>query len=159
MLSPRASKRPSTSPSSRVCASTLYTTLDRSDRARGGLSRIPPTSAASIGRRIRPERRYGANTSESGRSLEAAQIEELVELPLMSDPDLLATLDVLTEVVPPALFTDENLSSLVICRMVNLSLEHGNSDGSCFAYVWLGHDRRTALRQLQGRISIRPAWL
>ena len=38
----------------------------------------------------------------------------------------------------PALFTDENLLSLVICRMVNLSLEHGNSDGSCFAYVWLG---------------------
>jgi PAS domain S-box-containing protein len=38
--------------------------------------------------------------------------------------------------VTPALFCDENLSSLVICRMVNLSLEHGNSDGSCFAYVW-----------------------
>ena len=38
----------------------------------------------------------------------------------------------------PALFTDRNLLSLVICRMVNLSLEHGNSDGSCFAYVWLG---------------------
>ena len=36
----------------------------------------------------------------------------------------------------PALFYDENLLSLVICRMVNLSLEHGNSDGSCFAYVW-----------------------
>ena len=44
----------------------------------------------------------------------------------------------LTEVVTPALFSDENLLSLVICRMVNLSLEHGNSDGSCFAYVWLG---------------------
>ena len=28
--------------------------------------------------------------------------------------------------------------SLVICGVVNLSLEHGNSDGSCFAYVWLG---------------------
>ena len=34
------------------------------------------------------------------------------------------------------MFYDENLSSLVICRMVNLSLEHGNSDASCFAYVW-----------------------
>src|SRR5260370_17671364 len=56
----------------------------------------------------------------------------------MNDPDSLAALDVLTEVVTPALFTDENLLSLVICRMVNLSLEHGNSDGSCFAYVWLG---------------------
>src|SRR5260370_14342986 len=54
----------------------------------------------------------------------------------MNDAEHLATLDVLTEVVTPALFTDENLLSLVICRMVNLSLEHGNSDGSCFAYVW-----------------------
>src|SRR6185295_14179407 len=65
-------------------------------------------------------------------------IQELIDLPLMSDPDSLAALDVLTEMVTPALFTDENLVSLVICRMVNLSLEHGNSDGSCFAYVWLG---------------------
>ena len=56
----------------------------------------------------------------------------------MNDPECLATLNVLTEVVTPALFTDENLLALVICRMVNLSLEHGNSDGSCFAYVWLG---------------------
>ena len=37
--------------------------------------------------------------------------------------------------MPPALFTDENLLCLVVARMVNLSLEHGNSDGSCFAYV------------------------
>jgi len=57
-------------------------------------------------------------------------------LPLMSNPDVLDALDVLAEVVLPALFFDENLCSLVICRMVNLSLEHGNSDGSCFAYVW-----------------------
>src|SRR5208283_2591916 len=32
----------------------------------------------------------------------------------------------------------ENLQSLVIARIVNLSLEHGNSDGSCVAYVQLG---------------------
>src|SRR5260370_3984333 len=51
---------------------------------------------------------------------------------------MLGTLDVLTEVVTPALFTDENLLSLVLCRMVNLSLEHGNSDASCFGYVWFG---------------------
>jgi PAS domain S-box-containing protein len=56
----------------------------------------------------------------------------------MSDPASLATLDVLTKVLPPAGFTDANLVSLVVCRMVNLSLEHGNSDGSCLAYVWLG---------------------
>ena len=65
-------------------------------------------------------------------------IEALVELPLMSDPASLATLDVLTVLLEPALHTDANLFSLAICRAVNLSLERGNSDGSCGAYVWLG---------------------
>ncbi|MBV9878393.1 MAG: AAA family ATPase [Verrucomicrobia bacterium] len=64
-------------------------------------------------------------------------IEELIDLPLMSDPTSLATLDVLTKVSPPALFSDPNLGSLVFCRAINLSLEHGNCDGSCAAYVHL----------------------
>jgi predicted ATPase len=65
-------------------------------------------------------------------------IEELIELPLMNDAASLATVDVLTKVLAPAMFTDANLASLVICRAVNLSLERGNCDGSCFAYVMLG---------------------
>jgi PAS domain S-box-containing protein len=72
------------------------------------------------------------------RQIGRRSIEDLVNLPLMTDPEWRATMDVLTAVVSPALFTDENLLCLVICRMANLSLEHGNSDGSCFAYVWLG---------------------
>jgi len=47
-------------------------------------------------------------------------------------------LDILTTLLPPALFTDENLFGLVVARMANLSLQYGNSDGSCLAYVWLG---------------------
>jgi len=69
--------------------------------------------------------------------LGSRQIEELIDLPLMTNPDVLDALDVLAELVTPALFSDENFCALVICRMVNLSLEHGNSDGSCFAYVML----------------------
>jgi PAS domain S-box-containing protein len=57
---------------------------------------------------------------------------------LMSDPASLATVDVLTKLGPPSLHTDANLFSLVICRAVNLSLEDGNCDGSCYAYVRLG---------------------
>ena len=34
-------------------------------------------------------------------------IEELVDLPLMTDPDWRATMDVLAELMPPALFTDD----------------------------------------------------
>ncbi len=116
---------------------TLYTTLDLSDRGvevcleyqrfRGVHWSPHPTQ-----NEVRQE------YEQIWQQLGSRSIEELVELPLMNDPECLATLNVLTEVVTPALFTDENLLALVICRMVNLSLEHGNSDGSCFAYVWLG---------------------
>ena len=116
---------------------TLYTTLDRSDRGvevcleylqRDDTYWSPHPTSDEV------RREYNRIWSQIGRR----SIEELIDLPLMNDPDSLAALDVLTEMVTPALFTDENLASLVICRMVNLSLEHGNSDGSCFAYVWLG---------------------
>ena len=60
----------------------------------------------------------------------------------MTDPAARAVLDVLVETVIPAHFTDENLLYLVICRMVNLSLDHGNSDGSCISYVWLGRRQK-----------------
>jgi PAS domain S-box-containing protein len=116
---------------------TLYTTLDRSDlgvevcleyqRHRGAHWSPHPTNDEV-------RREY----EQIWRQLGGRSIEELIDLPLMNDPEICATLNVLTEVVTPALFTDSNFLSLVICRMVNLSLEHGNSDGSCFAYVWLG---------------------
>jgi predicted ATPase len=70
--------------------------------------------------------------------LGSSSIESLVDLPLMIDPDRRATMDVLTMLTSPALFTEENLFRLVVCRMAALSLEHGNSDGSCLAYAWLG---------------------
>src|SRR6266478_5224569 len=115
----------------------LYTTLNQSDRAvavcldylRSMGLEWPPHPTEEEGRR-----EYERIWSQLG----SHAIEELIELPLMSDPVSLAALDVLTKVLPPALFTDANLLSLVICRAINLSLEHGNSDGSCFAYVWLG---------------------
>jgi len=114
---------------------TLYQTVDRSDRAvevcleylrLGGTDWSPHPTSDEV------RREYDRIWSQIGNR----QIEELVDLPLMTDPDVLDTLDVLAEVVTPAKFCDQNLLSLVICRMVNLSLEHGNSDGSCFAYVW-----------------------
>jgi PAS domain S-box-containing protein len=64
------------------------------------------------------------------------EIEDFIDLPLMADAGVLDALDVLTEVVTPAVFFDEKLSSFLVCRMVSLSLEHGNTAAACFAYVW-----------------------
>ena len=132
MLARRAKSGPDSAAVTRLRL-TLYTTLDQSDRGveicleylqRGGVDwSLHPTS-------IEVQREYDRIWSQLG----SRQIEELVDLPLMSNPDLLATQDILAEF--PAMHIEENLSSLVVCRMVNLSLEYGNSDGSCFAYVW-----------------------
>src|SRR5277367_3626606 len=65
-------------------------------------------------------------------------IEDLIELPLMTDPACLATMDVLTKFVSAAVAEEENLYALAMCWAVNLSLERGNSDGSCATYVQFG---------------------
>jgi len=115
----------------------VYTALDKPDWAvavcldylrRLGVEWSPHPTAEQA------QREYEQIWSQLGHRA----IEELLELPLMSDPESLATLDVLTKVLPPAMITDANLVSLATCRAVNLSLTHGNSDGSCFAYVFLG---------------------
>ncbi|NVI09615.1 trifunctional serine/threonine-protein kinase/ATP-binding protein/sensor histidine kinase [Paraburkholderia youngii] len=71
-------------------------------------------------------------------SLGDRPLEALVDLPLMSDPASLATLDVLTKLAVSGFYSNPNLNSLVICRTANLSLERGNADASCFAYACLG---------------------
>src|SRR6185436_541377 len=50
-------------------------------------------------------------------------IEELFDLPLMTDAVALPTLDLLTALMPAAFFTDANLRSLVVLQAVDLSLE------------------------------------
>jgi PAS domain S-box-containing protein len=115
----------------------LYTSLNQSERAVAvslnylrhlGLAWSPHPTVEEA------QREYERIWAQLG----SRAIEDLVELPLMSNPASLATLDVLTKVLPAALFTNANFLSLAICRAVNLSLEHGNSDGSCVAYVWFG---------------------
>ncbi|WP_028215286.1 AAA family ATPase [Paraburkholderia mimosarum] len=70
------------------------------------------------------------------RSLLAGRpVEALIDLPLMTDPVSLEIADVLSKLLRPAWFFDANLASLAICKVISLSLERGNCDASCFAYV------------------------
>ncbi len=66
------------------------------------------------------------------------KIEDLLDAPLVTNPDALDDLEVLTEFLTPAVFFDQDLCVLVVCRMVNLSLRYGNCDASCLAYLWFG---------------------
>jgi PAS domain S-box-containing protein len=115
----------------------LYTTLDQSDLAvEAGLAYL-----RSVGINWSPhptKEEVRLEYKQIWHQLGSRPIEALVDLPRMTDPACRAMLDVLTVLEEPAHFIDENLRYLVLARMVNLSLEHGNSDGSCVAYVNLG---------------------
>ncbi|WP_437922570.1 AAA family ATPase [Sorangium sp. So ce291] len=115
----------------------LYTTLDRTELAveicleylrRFGVRWSPHPTDEEVHQEY--ERLW--------QQLGSRPIEALVDLPPMTDPAIRAVMDILTWGQAPALFTDQNLHSLVVGRLVNLSLEHGNSDGSCFGYVQVG---------------------
>jgi predicted ATPase len=115
---------------------TLYTTLDRSDLAADVFLdwlRRDGTTWSNHPTHEDVMREY----ERIWELLGPRAIEELIDMPLITDPDVLDTLDVFTEIMTPSQLFDEHLNSLVICRLVTLSLEHGNCDASCFAYVWL----------------------
>jgi len=130
----------------------LYTTLDQGSRAiavgldylrRLGIDWSPhPTEDEA-------RREYERIWSQLG----SRTIESLIDLPLMSNAASLATLDVLTKLGPPAHYTDANVRSMVICRAVNLSLEGGNCDGSCYAYAVLGRLAATTRRDFDSAVS------
>jgi PAS domain S-box-containing protein len=65
-------------------------------------------------------------------------IESLIDLPLMTDPKIQAAMQVLSVLAGPATFTDFQLFCLLACRMVNVSILHGISGASAYAYACLG---------------------
>jgi predicted ATPase/two-component sensor histidine kinase len=64
-------------------------------------------------------------------------IETLGDMPELSDPHWRAVLDVLAPALPVSIYLDENLTALILCKMVDISLEFGNCAASTFAYVLL----------------------
>jgi PAS domain S-box-containing protein len=63
-------------------------------------------------------------------TLDGRPIESLIDLPLMTDPELQAAMQVLSVLASPAYFTDFHLFCLFACPMVRISMQHGISGAS-----------------------------
>ncbi|MCT7983852.1 AAA family ATPase [Laspinema sp. A4] len=61
--------------------------------------------------------------------------EELLNLPLMSDPHQLATISILSHIWSSAYIGFPLMGPLLVCKQVDLSVEHGNAPISSFAYA------------------------
>jgi PAS domain S-box-containing protein len=65
-------------------------------------------------------------------------VESLIDLPVMTDPEMQAAMRVLSVLTAPAYFTDVNLLSLHLCHMVNMTMRFGTTDTSTHAYACFG---------------------
>jgi PAS domain S-box-containing protein len=72
------------------------------------------------------------------RNLDRRSIEDLIDLPLMADPELPAAMQVFSTLLGPAYFTDMQLFSVLVCRMANISIQHGTSGASAHGFAYLG---------------------
>jgi signal transduction histidine kinase len=72
------------------------------------------------------------------RNLDGRLIESLIDLPMMTDPEVQAAMQVLSVLTPPAYFTDLPLYCMHLCRMVNISMQHGMCSASALGCGWLG---------------------
>jgi PAS domain S-box-containing protein len=80
-------------------------------------------------------------------SLGRRSIESLIDLPLMTDPEMKAAMQVLSVLFAPALTTDINLAYLHVCHMVNVTLKYGTTGASTPAYAFFGIILRTGFNR------------
>jgi predicted ATPase/tRNA A-37 threonylcarbamoyl transferase component Bud32 len=68
--------------------------------------------------------------------LDGRSIASLIDLPVMTDPEIRMVMNILTTIWSPAyIFGDQILTRLISATMVRLSLIHGNSEESAYGYA------------------------
>jgi predicted ATPase/signal transduction histidine kinase/GAF domain-containing protein len=72
------------------------------------------------------------------RSLDGRSIETLLDLPRMTDPELHAAMQIFSILAEITWFTEFHLHCMLVCRTVNISMQHGVSGAAAHAYACLG---------------------
>ncbi|MBR8303162.1 AAA family ATPase [Burkholderia dolosa] len=112
----------------------LYTALGRFDRAldvglaflkRAGIDIPAHPDSADVHREYVRLRGW----------LDRHGIDALRDLPIVADPLQRAIVDIFADLIPPALYSDQDLVDMILLRAVNLAIEHGHSDASADVYV------------------------
>ncbi|HEY9695576.1 MAG TPA: AAA family ATPase [Oculatellaceae cyanobacterium] len=80
----------------------------------------------------------GQGLEETAAMLNGLRIEDLVDLPQMSDPYKLAAMRLMSSIFAAAYIAAPELVPLTVCKQVNLSVQYGNASVSPFAYANYG---------------------
>ena len=80
----------------------------------------------------------GQALGETAAILNGKRIEELIDLPQMSDPYKLAAMRLLSSIFAATYIAAPALLPLTVCKQVDLSVQYGNASVSPFAYANYG---------------------
>ncbi len=75
---------------------------------------------------------------ETRGNLGSRQIEDLINLPPMTDAEKLAAMQILSSLSSATYISAPQMYPLTVCQRVNLSLQYGNAAWSAFAYATYG---------------------
>ena len=70
--------------------------------------------------------------------LEGREIAELAYSDMMQNPEMEICMDILFAMLDAAFFGNGNVLGLLLIKMINISLEYGNTPSSAFSYSWFG---------------------
>jgi len=70
--------------------------------------------------------------------LAGKNIDKLIDLPVMTLPDKLAAIHLLSSVISAVFLAAPNLFPLIVFNIVSLSVKYGNAPASCFGYAAYG---------------------
>ncbi|MEG4046181.1 AAA family ATPase [Microcoleus sp. Pol17_C1] len=87
------------------------------------------------------------------KQLEGKQMEELIHLPIMSEPRTIASIQLLTMLLAPIVQASPALLPVLGCTMVSLSLQFGNAPASTTGYVTYGMVLSTFLGEVERAYS------
>ena len=79
-----------------------------------------------------------AEVADIPRNMGDRSIEELLDAPLVADPKIQVAIELLVNAAPCAYIGQPEAFPFIALKMLNLSLQHGNTPASCFAYSVYG---------------------
>jgi predicted ATPase/signal transduction histidine kinase len=77
---------------------------------------------------------FMAEAQAIGPNLAGRRIADLVDAPVVTDPEVCATLDLFTEFLPCGYNAGARIFPLVVLKMLNVCLKSGNRETACCAY-------------------------
>ncbi|MEG4206869.1 serine/threonine-protein kinase PknK [Microcoleus sp. Pol7_A1] len=80
----------------------------------------------------------GQALSDTAAMVKDWRIEDLIDLPQMTDPYKLAAMRLLSSIFAPAFMATPELVPLAVCKQIDLSVQYGNASVSPFAYANYG---------------------